>query len=180
MKNKTILIVVASLVLSGCSFGEHFWGSTDEQQEVAGRTNPSQVAEENIVRPQATKKLAPAPAERPAPEKTAAQTQSAVVDSSSALELLWQVPGEAVDTYHIHYGRTRTNLDMNVNVSVTELEKYDHPQYGPVFRYRLPGVTSAEKVYLSLQAENHAGISPPSDVIEIQPGKGFLSSQTTP
>ncbi|MCB0360361.1 MAG: hypothetical protein KDD44_12020 [Bdellovibrionales bacterium] len=84
-------------------------------------------------------------------------------EKPSPVELIWQVPGEAVEVYHIFYGLNPSNLDREVVVEVSELEKYDHPSFGPVFRYYLTSAPDGKTIWVSLQAENKFGKSPRSE-----------------
>ncbi len=81
------------------------------------------------------------------------QTTAAVV------ELIWKVPGGNVDKYHLTYGFSEDTLDTELVLNVSELEKMDHPEFGPVYRYILSGVPSGKDVFFTLQAENKFGIS---------------------
>ncbi len=79
-----------------------------------------------------------------------------------AVELIWEVPNQPVVAYHISYGTNPNVLGDVVKVDVHDLEKLDHPEFGPVFRYKLT-VNTKETIYISLQAENSQGLSAPTD-----------------
>ncbi|HQH29083.1 MAG TPA: hypothetical protein PLP17_16940, partial [Oligoflexia bacterium] len=71
------------------------------------------------------------------PGSTAAQTPNDTVPAQPSVELLWQVPGEAVEKYYIFYGSDAQNLAQRAEVPVSQLEKIDHPVHGPLYRYVL-------------------------------------------
>ncbi|MCB0324554.1 MAG: hypothetical protein KDD69_13320, partial [Bdellovibrionales bacterium] len=58
----------------------------------------------------------------------------------SSVEVLWQVPGEPVEKYHLRYGLEATNLTHQVEIAVSDLEKVNHPEFGPLFRYVISSV----------------------------------------
>lgn len=106
-----------------------------------------------------------------APTESDSATYSAQEPSRelSSVELLWQVPAEPVETYHLRYGTHPDTLTHQVKIQVTELDQIQHPEYGPLFRYIIPSVPADQTVYFTIQAENKFGISPESPVQEVAP-----------
>ena len=88
------------------------------------------------------------------------------------IELVWQVPGESVEKYHLFYGFTETDLNNHIVLEVSRLEKLDDPVQGPVFRYELRGIPTDRDLYFSLKAENRFGVSQSSSVSKIQAETG--------
>ena len=83
------------------------------------------------------------------------------------VEILWQVPMKPVEIYHLNYGFSADRLDRSLTIPIDKLEKFDDPAHGPVFRYRLAGVPSDRDVFVTMRAENHMGVSEPSEVIRV-------------
>jgi hypothetical protein len=92
-------------------------------------------------------------------------------DNTSSIEVMWQVPGEPVEEYHLYYGIDPQHLDNHIEVPVSELQKIDHPKHGPVFRYELKGVPANRAIYISMRAANKGKLSDPSPTIKIEPGQ---------
>ena len=82
-----------------------------------------------------------------------------VSDGDYTARIFWQVPIESVLRYHFKYGEKVDSLVNSVTVSIHDLTKNDHPYFGPVFTYILNINYPAEKVVVSLQAENKLGKS---------------------
>lgn len=112
-----------------------------------------------------------APQNRTDGSEAAAIAKSGTAQKNSVVEVIWQVPTEAVETYHLYYGLTEDDLSNHIAVPVGELERASHPRFGPVYRYRLKDIPSSQTVYISLAAENRAGMSPKTPVAKIAPGQ---------
>jgi hypothetical protein len=106
-----------------------------------------------------------------APTDTAPEKKTSRMEGTSTLEVLWQVPSEAVENYHFYYGLEADKLDNHIVVPISELQKSDHPKHGPVFRYELREVPANRAIYLSLRAENKYGISEPSAPTKVEAGQ---------
>jgi hypothetical protein len=85
--------------------------------------------------------------------------------TKEGLELVWEVPAQPVEFYHLAYGPEAGSTARTLKIPVSELEKVDDPRYGPVFRYLLHGVEKGRPIYISLRAENRQGISDPSEIM---------------
>jgi len=150
----SLLAVGIWLSLSSCSF----FSSSPEDAASDEQTALSESSED----------VAPSTGleeEPPAPAKAAKS------ERDSTVELLWQVPTEAVEKYHIHYGLEPDHLDNHIEIPVSELEKIDHPKHGPVYRYELKEIPAGRAIYLSLSAENKYGISDASNPTKVEPGQ---------
>jgi hypothetical protein len=106
-------------------------------------------------------------AEDPTPADTSSAVEKNTVREVSTVEILWQVPGEAVAYYHLRYGTEKNALNKKAKVAVRDLEKVDHPDHGSLYRYVLPGVPAEKTVYFTIQAENQFGLSPESPVQQV-------------
>jgi hypothetical protein len=100
-------------------------------------------------------------------EKPAQLTAEESVPSSS-VEILWQVPGEPVEKYHLNYGTDPEHLDQIKEIPAQDLERIDNPVHGTLFRYVLTGVEPGKRFFFTIQAENQYGVSPKSPVQEIK------------
>jgi hypothetical protein len=160
-----LMALFLSGFLSGCSLFEiSLFGSDSEDAAV------EQAEESNV------EKAKPSAAETNAGERTASIAEQAppveaVEDTEevSSVEILWQVPGEAVEKYYLRYGTDDAVLDTSVVIMVRELDKIDHPDYGPLFRYVVSGVPAKQTIYFTIQAENQYGLSPASPVQQVAP-----------
>ena len=118
-------------------------------------------------------------ADAPAPvaveDSTTAPAIEQEVAKTSWVELLWQVPenkqAEKIDKYHIYYGDKPGNLSNHEEIAESDLEVIYHPKFGKVYQYRINNVPANSPVYISLQAENKAGISQPTPTIRMEPGQ---------
>lgn len=97
------------------------------------------------------------------------------VAETSWVVLLWQVPPNTPDTrvekYHINYGDKPGNLSNHDEIRAADLAVIAHPKFGRVYQYKISDLTPHQPVYISLQAENAAGTSPPTAVIRMEPGE---------
>lgn len=93
---------------------------------------------------------------------------------TGTLELVWQVPGEPVEIYHLNVGYSKEHLDRLVEIPVGELKQDDDPVHGPVFRYQLSDVDENRPLFLTLSAENKFGRSAPSPVLKVDGGRFVL------
>lgn len=151
------LSLTALLALSGCSStqGWHLFGSSAEDPAAL---DPETSAAET-------------PDETPPPAENVPEKKTSRMEGTSTLEVLWQVPSEAVEKYHFYYGLDPNKLDNHIVVPIAELQKSDHPKHGPVFRYELREVPANRAIYLSLRAENKFGISEPSTPTKVEAGQ---------
>ena len=87
------------------------------------------------------------------------------------IEIVWKVPADSVNRYHIYYGKSRNSPDKHVVVPVSDLEVANIPPHGQVYRYKLKGARQTTSTFVTLQAENEFGLSPKTQVFEIAPTK---------
>ena len=87
------------------------------------------------------------------------------------VEVMWRVPTDPVEKYYILYGADEAALDKKVELQVKDIQKLDHPKFGPVFRYELRQVPIDKTLFISLQAENRFGVSAPTPPVKLDPGK---------
>lgn len=86
----------------------------------------------------------------------------------SDVEVLWQIPRDHVDGFLLRYGYNRDRLTNEVKVPVAELDIYDDPKYGEVYRLVLPGVTKDRPTFISIAAYTGDRVSAPSAPFEVQ------------
>lgn len=88
----------------------------------------------------------------------------------SDIEILWQIPQEAVDGFVINYGFERSALNHNARVATAELQKYQDPKHGQVYRFVLANVPIDQALYVSIAAYSDDKVSRASDVFEVKAG----------
>ena len=150
--------------------------ATEQSPDVAASESEAAVAD--TVSPEA----AAPEAEEVASASTSSETEPAVEEAApaeapsdtpkdtttlSSVEILWQVPGEAVEYYYLRYGTDSGKLDKKDKIAVKDLEKIDHPEHGPLFKYVISGVPAEQTIYFTIQAENQFGLSPESPVQQV-------------
>jgi hypothetical protein len=89
-----------------------------------------------------------------------------VVEQAKNIELLWHLPTEPVDAYHVIMLDQSGKEVRKYRVPVQKLQKLDHPTHGPVYRYLLPGVGDSNSVVI--RAENRFGLSEPSEPLVVE------------
>lgn len=172
MKNISLTASLALLLLlPSCSLNK---SGTDAEkiEESALETEPaakedasseeSPAVEESKSEPEPEENVAAGAVSEPAAEEEVEDVQQL-----SSVEILWQVPGEAVEYYYLRHGVDSEKLGSKEKLAVKDLEKIDHPEHGPLFRYVISGVPSAQTIYFTIQAENQFGLSPESPVQEV-------------
>lgn len=91
------------------------------------------------------------------------------VPTHTNVELVWQVPEDPVDGFVVRYGFQRGSLEHEIKVTTAQLERYEDPSYGFVYRYILKEVPSDESVFISIAAFKGAVVSQAGDVFEVKP-----------
>jgi hypothetical protein len=99
----------------------------------------------------------------------AAPTPLPAAPSRTNVELVWQVPEDPVDGFIVHYGFQRGSLDHEIKVPSAQLERFEDPSYGFVFRYVLKEVPADETVYVAIAAYKGNTVSQTGDVFEVKP-----------
>lgn len=157
------LLLGSLLFTSGCS---SMWSSSDASSEQDAAAL-DEAASSGDGAEGATGKAVP----EKSPERASRIAKAVQESGTSTVEVLWQVPGEAVEKYHLYYGLEADELSNHIEVSVSELQKVDDPKHGPVYRYELKDIPAQRAIYLSLRAENKYGMSDPSPAAKIAPGQ---------
>ena len=173
--SKLFGIAVAAL-LSGCATMEStldainpFGGEAPEEVPVKPAPKTKSLEEAaKAAQESARPAVAEAPAEIPAPAKPAT---IATPERVQPVEGMWRVPTDPVEKYYILYGTDEARLDKQVELSVKDIQKIDHPKFGPVFRYELKQIPSDKTLFISLKAENRFGVSAPTPPVRLEPGK---------
>ena len=173
--SKLFGIAVAAL-LSGCATMEStldainpFGGEAPEEVPVKPAPKTKSLEEASkAAQESARPAVAEAPAEIPAPAKPAT---IATPERVQPVEVMWRVPTDPVEKYYILYGTDEARLDKQVELSVKDIQKIDHPKFGPVFRYELKQIPSDKTLFISLKAENRFGVSAPTPPVRLEPGK---------
>lgn len=149
----------ALCALASCSFVERNTiglFSADAMQNSEGFTSPA--------------------AQAPASEQTAmvaVEPRSAKAPANVALgtriEVIWQIPKDPVDGFIVRYGYTTDAMKFEQRVTTGELDRYEDPKFGFVYRYVLKDIPVEKPVFVSLMAFTGSEQSTPSPVFEVAP-----------
>jgi hypothetical protein len=88
---------------------------------------------------------------------------------NSRIEIIWSIPDQPVDGFVLHYGTEPGQLSSEMKISVADLEKYQDPERGAVYRYILSNVPPNKPVYVALSSYLGDASSSMSEVQEIRP-----------
>lgn len=85
----------------------------------------------------------------------------------SDIEIVWQIPREIVEGFIIRFGYDKNDLNQQVRIEAKDLEKFEDPQHGFVYRYVIGDIPLGQVVYLSIAAFTGEKISKPTDIFEV-------------
>ena len=97
------------------------------------------------------------------------ESKELATSPSRGIEIMWQIPTEPVEAYHIYLLSGPVDLkdeSKHFRVLVSSLKKEDDPTYGPVYKYQVPANLTVNTI--QIRAENRFGISDPSEPIVVQ------------
>lgn len=111
---------------------------------------------------------------RPAPVKEkktkvniqALETEKPPIEKSY-LELIWQIPSGPTEGFVIRYGYSRDKLEFETKVGVNDLERYEDPSYGYVYRYLLQDQPDDKSVFVAIASFDKDKTSEFSEIYEI-------------
>jgi len=154
-------IAVASVFLlsgTGCTYISQIWPEEPNKRDQATTELPVQDV--------ASDTLPTLPAE---PEGgTSVSVRPLNLETAGEVEVTWAVPEEAVDSYVLHYGTSRENLDKELMIEGPMLERTTGANQLPMYRYVLKGVPVYQNLYIALSAVRGGGVSPMTEIIEVQ------------
>lgn len=84
-----------------------------------------------------------------------------------AVEIVWKGPAGKVDRYVINYGYEESALGNKIDLQVQNLEQYEDPEYGQVFRYYLTETDPNKDLYFNIQAVTDDILSEPSRIMRV-------------
>ncbi len=154
-------LAVASLFLlsgTGCTYISQIWPEEKGDQLQAPPELPA---------PDAAAEIAPQAPEEPA-GGTSVSVRPLDLETAGEVEVSWAVPEEPVDSYVLHYGTSRENLDKEVMIDSLTLQRTTGANQLPMYRYVLKGVPVYQNLYIALSAVRGEGVSPMTDIIEVQ------------
>lgn len=93
------------------------------------------------------------------------ETRSA---GDSSIEMIWEMPEVPTEGYIVRYGFKPDRLSNELRVSSSDLEKYEHPVHGYVYRQYLDGLPANQDLFISISAFNQGQESPPSRVFTLR------------
>jgi hypothetical protein len=94
------------------------------------------------------------------------EVQALETGTKTDVEIIWQVPTDAADSFTIQYGLSREKLDRKVELKPDQLEKYVDPEYGPVYRYVLQNIEPDKDIYVAMSTSAGGQTSPPSTIYQ--------------
>ncbi|MBX7143760.1 MAG: hypothetical protein K1X79_04865 [Oligoflexia bacterium] len=121
--------------------------------------------ETSVVKPEPSQDTTPT-TETLAQTPPSTATRSAI--QATQVELLWEIPKDAVDGYIIRYGLDREKLDHVKRVPASALERFEDSKLGFVYRYVLSDVPEKSSVFVSLSAFVGEHVSTQSQVLELK------------
>ncbi len=150
-----VLLVSLVFVVQGCSFIER------NTIGLFSSERPKTFAEKNAQHPIKTSAghVSIEPMATPVPTES----------PYSKVELIWAVPPQSVEAFVIYYGTDAATLDQQVKVVVTDLDKYEDPEKGQVFRYVLDNLPKKQSVFFSVAPVSGETVSERSPVVEVTP-----------
>lgn len=155
--------VIFAVLLSGCSFVErNTIGLFSSESETAELPPASTV----VMRDQTTQKP-----EAKNPSKVPVEGKIEKPIDRDIIEVLWKIPEERPDGFVLRYGFERNALSFTVELQESEVEKFDHPKFGYVYRYEIDNYPPNKSVFVALQTKIGTKLSDPSDIFEVAPNK---------
>ena len=88
---------------------------------------------------------------------------------ANAIEILWKIPHEAVDGYIINYGYNEDELELQKTIDTKDLEKFNDPERGLLFKLVLEDIPADKKIYLTVSAFTEDVVSEASEIITVDP-----------
>jgi hypothetical protein len=85
------------------------------------------------------------------------------------VELIWEIPQKPVEGFVIEYTESGKSDYKRERVKTLDLERFDHPRYGYVYRHVLRGVRSNVPVEIMIRAFNAENTSEPSNPMIVPP-----------
>lgn len=153
MRYFNLTLAIAITYATGCSY---------IKRNTIGMLLPSEVAEVS----------APAQPSQPAIENQPAEVALSAPlpePSQDDVQVVWRIPEDETDRFVVHYGFKADNLEHNLDLEASKVERLDHPKYGPVYRYILRGLPRDRTIFVSVSAVIDNVASHPSPAIEVPP-----------
>jgi len=105
----------------------------------------------------------------PDPAPKTVKVEPLKTPGENAIEIIWELPQNPVDGYVLKYGFSADKLTTQLTLSLNDIERYEDPRFGFVYRYYLPSIPANKRVFLTLATIRGNQISAPSDLMEIAP-----------
>ena len=108
------------------------------------------------------------PSEDSSQSSDAALTQPKVSrpESTTGVEVLWEIPQEAVDGFVVRYGYDRSHMDHELKLTKADVSEVNDPEFGRAFRYVIQPTASEKPLFVSIASYKGELISDFSEVIE--------------
>ncbi|MCI5064897.1 hypothetical protein MRY87_04140 [bacterium] len=92
--------------------------------------------------------------------------------ATDEVEVLWKIPEETVEGFVLQYGFQENDLPNEVVLELSEIEKYDDPEFGFVYRYVLKNIPPSERIFVRLATRSDGKQTPFSEAFEVAPEEG--------
>lgn len=83
-------------------------------------------------------------------------------EKSSIIELRWTVPTNPVDGFVVSYGFEDEPLNNRITVPLSQLEREEKTEHGPVYRYLLKDIPRDRELQVSIASYRGENVSLPS------------------
>lgn len=147
------------LILSSCSF----FGDSEPEELGQATIQDSDFGIENDE--ELERDRAQRSAFQPRRERSASVNRALYDD----IEVIWEIPKTPVDGFIIEYGRPGSTSHKRERVQTIQLERFDHPRFGYVYRHTLRGVPSTNEVEVFIRAYRDEAVSESSQAIVVPP-----------
>lgn len=104
----------------------------------------------------------------PAHTTTPSDQARAKQSGSQFIEVLWEIPSEAVLGYTIRFGTDEHSPSEVMRVEADKLQRV-HSQDGELYRYLIPNPPTRQTVYVTIAAFDASGESAPTKAFAVPP-----------
>jgi len=160
MSQRILVCVIAAATASSCGFIERntigIFGAQSEPEQAASSADQAPLAApiENIKTSVNIEKLEP----------------QKITDAGS-VELVWSASDHGVDSFLINYGSSRDKLNQQLKLTNSDIEIYQDPSEGKVYRYVMKDIPKDKRMFVSVTAVRGETHSQPSEVMEVSAEK---------
>ncbi|NMC61769.1 MAG: hypothetical protein GYA55_01230 [SAR324 cluster bacterium] len=89
-------------------------------------------------------------------------------NAATNVELIWEASSNQIDAFIIRYGMRPEQLDKELKVDSSLVEKYKDPNYGLVYRYVLRDIPPGQSIFVAISSIRKGVTSAPSPTFEVK------------